>query len=336
MANTNTKEASKKIQEHILNRFESYEDMMSELKSYQKNYGGSFGKTFAQEGNLLVYESEVDKFFQDALKQTPEEQGKYSPKETWELYTSLVQREAAHIVSEDSRSYIKPGYIKQEKPMASNAKESGWVVDEKDNEGRSMSEFLPYTSANGEKAFFLVEFGIPFVKLHCLRSDPSKLTEHEKCDLEPERGHSFGDNEDPRSIGTNKDSRLGAFKEVKELVENTVAILDGQKNGGKNHSFDDIKKCLGEIVRSYHAHQQNAKNFELAKKAGYVQGVCECVAAVGKDHALGGKLLKEMGVTKEMAKEYATPETLKALESGVFAQEQEQKIEHHQIRGRKR
>jgi hypothetical protein len=177
MINTNTKEVSKKIQEHILSNFESYDDMMKELKNYQKNFGGSFGKTYAQEGNLLVYETEADKFFQDVLKQTPEEQGKYSSKETWELYTNLIQREAAHIVSQDSRCYIKPEPVRLEKPIA---KENEWIKDKEDNG----SEILLYTSANGKKTFFKITFGNfkgGTIGLNCLPYDPLQTTKNIKA-----------------------------------------------------------------------------------------------------------------------------------------------------------
>ncbi|MDR2941738.1 MAG: hypothetical protein LBV17_04005 [Treponema sp.] len=66
---------------------------------------------------------------------------------------------------------------------------------------------------------------------------------------------------------------------------------------------------------------------ETARKAGYVQGVCECVAVVGNQQNMGKKLLSEMNVTKDMAKKYANPETYKTLEKGIFAQKQEQKLE---------
>jgi len=71
----------------------------------------------------------------------------------------------------------------------------------------------------------------------------------------------------------------------------------------------------------------------LAEKAGYVQGVCECIAAISNDlqekinHILGKNLLTEMGVTKDMAKKFANPETYKTLEKGIFAQKPEQKLE---------
>jgi IMP cyclohydrolase len=69
---------------------------------------------------------------------------------------------------------------------------------------------------------------------------------------------------------------------------------------------------------------------EAARKAGYVQGVCECVAVVGNEQNMGKKLLSEMNVTKDMAKKFANPETYKTLEKGIFAQKQDQNIEQAQ------
>jgi len=76
------------------------------------------------------------------------------------------------------------------------------------------------------------------------------------------------------------------------------------------------------------------RQLEAARKAGYVQGVCECVAAVGSEKNMGTKLLSEMNVNKDMAKKYANPETYKTLEEGIFARKPEQKLE--QARGVKR
>jgi len=67
-----------------------------------------------------------------------------------------------------------------------------------------------------------------------------------------------------------------------------------------------------------------------------VQGVCECVAAIGGDYALGKKLLTEMNVSQNLAKKYASPETFKALEKGVFAQKQGQKLDQQHKRSRSR
>jgi len=69
------------------------------------------------------------------------------------------------------------------------------------------------------------------------------------------------------------------------------------------------------------------RQLEIATKTAYVQGVCECIAILGDDHTLGKKLLSEMNVTKDMAKKYASPETYKTLEKGIFAQKQDQKLE---------
>jgi len=69
------------------------------------------------------------------------------------------------------------------------------------------------------------------------------------------------------------------------------------------------------------------KEIEIARKAGYVQGVCECVSIVGDDQNLGKKLLTEMNVNKDTAKKFAKPETFKTLEQGVFAPEPEQNLD---------
>jgi len=75
---------------------------------------------------------------------------------------------------------------------------------------------------------------------------------------------------------------------------------------------------------------RNNKINQTADKMGFVQGVCECVAALGDDYTLGKKLLTEMNVNKDMAKKFANPETFKKLEQGIFAQKQEQKLEQTQ------
>jgi len=69
---------------------------------------------------------------------------------------------------------------------------------------------------------------------------------------------------------------------------------------------------------------------ENARKVGHIQGVCECVAIVGNEQNMGKKLLTEMNVTKDMAKKYASPETYKKLEQGIFKQTPEQKLEQTQ------
>jgi hypothetical protein len=81
---------------------------------------------------------------------------------------------------------------------------------------------------------------------------------------------------------------------------------------------------------------EKSREIEIARKTGYIQGVCECVAAIGDNHALGKKLLIEMNVTKDMAKKYANPETFKKPEQGIFAQKPEQQQEQEQTHSIKR
>jgi hypothetical protein len=98
--------------------------------------------------------------------------------------------------------------------------------------------------------------------------------------------------------------------------------FDMSNNNSASIGKLELKNALGE--------NSIDRQLETAKKAGYVQGVCECVAALGNDHALGKKLLTEMNVNKDMAKKFANPETFKALEQGIFAQKQEHKLEQAQ------
>jgi len=85
---------------------------------------------------------------------------------------------------------------------------------------------------------------------------------------------------------------------------------------------------------------------QLAKKAGYVQGVCESILAFNTDENrkimseatltfLSKKLLSEMNVTKDMAQKFAHPNTYKALEKCLFTQKQEQQLEQTQVQGRR-
>ena len=92
--------------------------------------------------------------------------------------------------------------------------------------------------------------------------------------------------------------------------------------------IDDYIKSQREEIEKKKQHSQ--LGFEFAYKAGYVQGVCECVAAVGNEQNMGKKLLTEMNVNKDMAKQFAKPETYKTLEQGIFAQKQEHKLEQTQ------
>jgi hypothetical protein len=51
---------------------------------------------------------------------------------------------------------------------------------------------------------------------------------------------------------------------------------------------------------------------------------------VGNEQNMGKKLLSEMNVTKDMAKKFASPETYKTLEKGIFSQKQDHKLEQTQ------
>ena len=96
-----------------------------------------------------------------------------------------------------------------------------------------------------------------------------------------------------------------------------ISDSDGKQEFSSEHRTEEIPAQSQSLDRQ----------LEIAKKAAYVQGVCECVAAIGDGYAFGKKLLSEMNVTKEMAKKYASPETYKILEQGIFAPRHEQKQE---------
>ena len=97
------------------------------------------------------------------------------------------------------------------------------------------------------------------------------------------------------------------------------------QTAAKNYMYDLIE--AGPAQKTQASAQNFERQLETARKAGYVQGVCECVAVVGNEQNMGKKLLSEMQVTKDMAKKFANPETYKTLEQGIFAQKQEQKLE---------
>jgi hypothetical protein len=115
-------------------------------------------------------------------------------------------------------------------------------------------------------------------------------------------------------------------KEAVNRRLNTMGLKDQVTT--KNYLYNLIE---AEPVAKNQAQAQNVeRQLATARKAGFVQGVCECVAVVGDDQNLGKKLLTEMNVTKDMAKQFAKPETYKALEQGIFAPKQEQKLEQTQ------
>jgi len=121
---------------------------------------------------------------------------------------------------------------------------------------------------------------------------------------------------------------------AKMRVERTFDYI----NNNKDLNINDVKKHLDSFIiqekfvynMSSPQQNENLKEIEIARKAGYVQGVCECVAAIGDDHTLGKKLLTEMNVTKDMVRKFANPETFKTLEQGIFAPKQEQTLEQTQ------
>jgi hypothetical protein len=100
------------------------------------------------------------------------------------------------------------------------------------------------------------------------------------------------------------------------------------QTAAKNYLYSLIE--AGPALKSQAPAPGFERQLEHARKAGYVQGLCECVAVVGDDKTLGKKLLSEMSVTRDMAKKFASPETYKALEKGIFAQQPEQKLEQTQ------
>jgi hypothetical protein len=115
-------------------------------------------------------------------------------------------------------------------------------------------------------------------------------------------------------------------KEAVDRRLNMMGLKD--QTAAKNYLYSLIE---AEPVQKNQASTQNFEHrLETARKAGYVQGVCECVAVVGNEQNMGKKLLSEMNVTKDMAKKYANPETYKTLEKGIFAQKHEQKLEQTQ------
>ena len=126
---------------------------------------------------------------------------------------------------------------------------------------------------------------------------------------------------------------LTGFDNKNKKEEATGAIQTVIAQYGRSLEFSGFRNQVGAVVSSLQiSHQQNEKSREIetARKAGYVQGVCECVAIIVDNHTLGKKLLTEMKVTKDMAKKFATPETYKTLEKGIFAQKQDQKLEQTQ------
>jgi len=114
-------------------------------------------------------------------------------------------------------------------------------------------------------------------------------------------------------------------RDKKEEAAEAIRTVIAQYSHSPDFSY--FRKQVGAAVSSIqisHKTAEMSREIEAARKAGYIQGVCECVAAIGDDHVLGKKLLTEMNVNKDMAKKFANPETFKKLEQGIFAPKTEQ------------
>jgi hypothetical protein len=136
-----------------------------------------------------------------------------------------------------------------------------------------------------------------------------------------------------RRKGTHEKFVITGYEINNKKEEATEAIRTVIARYGSTPEFSDFRKQVGAVVSSLQvSHQSHDKSSEIetARKTGYVQGVCECVAAIGDDLTLGKKLLTEMNVTKDLAKKYANPETFKTLEQGIFASKPEQNLEQTQ------
>ena len=118
-----------------------------------------------------------------------------------------------------------------------------------------------------------------------------------------------------------KDNIPGPRKEAVSRRLNTMGLKD--QISIKNYFYSQIE-ATPELMGKTPAF---GRQLEAARKTGYVQGVCECVNALGDEKSLGKKLLSEMNVTKEMAKKYASPQVYKAMQQGIYAQNTEQKLE---------
>ena len=131
----------------------------------------------------------------------------------------------------------------------------------------------------------------------------------------------------------------GNINTAKQLVEKAIEYSNRNQNGtlygGVINYLEDEGKAVNALEKILKKRPELLdRQLETAKKAAYVQGVCECVAAISDvDKNSGKMLLSYMNVTKDTAKKYANPETYKTLEQGIFAPQHEQKQEQtHTIR----
>jgi len=128
----------------------------------------------------------------------------------------------------------------------------------------------------------------------------------------------------------------GDIDYVKRVVEKTVEYFYSNLAIDPVFINENLKTVIENIELENSISENKQKqlyNFtnqiQISKITGYVQGVCECIAAID-NYDLGKKLLSEMQVTKDMAKKLANPETYKVLEEGIFAQKPDQKLEQTQ------
>ncbi len=103
----------------------------------------------------------------------------------------------------------------------------------------------------------------------------------------------------------------------KELLENKLSLKrELGLMSQEQREFETFKPKNAAFSTAGFDDGYNYDNLKEVHKIGYIQGVCESVAALGKNFDMGKKLL-------EMAKKFAHPETFKELEQGIFAPQQE-------------
>jgi len=145
---------------------------------------------------------------------------------------------------------------------------------------------------------------------------------------------------DPYMVSKDKRDFFQPPSSVELSIAN--AVLDHVKNYSPtiDNIFADVLPKIKQeknLDNQFVAKESEKTNeIKIAQKAGYVQGVCECVVIVGNEQNLGKKLLSEMNVTKDMAQKFAKPETFKILEQSIFATKPVQNLEQTQEQGLKR
>jgi predicted amidophosphoribosyltransferase len=227
------------------------------------------------------------------------------------------------------------------------------LVDDVVTGGGTFGELRRHIELNGGKTVDMLCAGAAQFSTNIALSEKTRLDIEKKFGIESlqkfllEEGLYGGDYQ---SL-TESEARLvlgaGTLVKARDRIaearqEGSQRILRGSFQGHQGNigsqeiNLPNDNKFLTNLVKASHQTSNRPSEIEVAKKAGYVQGVCECVAAIGSDYALGKKLLAKMNVNQNLAKKYANPETLKALESGIFAQKQGWKLERQQKTGQKR